>query len=611
MQLKTKSHTIAIVGINRESAAVLSELIDTAGANVIRVLNHECEDIHDLKQYPQIDIVINTTNDAGVYRKLRKLRLPHVDILSGLSARILFSTGSSELLTPTLAEDKSRLLNSLHEIREAIYLSKNKEELLSLVLNVAIRSSSADSGSIMLIDPKKKVLKIEIAEGLDRGIVTSTTQKVGKGIAGTVAKTGVPLLIKGAADKEKYASEFERGDLVSSLCTPLVIGEEVVGVLSINSKRRDRVFSEDDLAYVKKLGDFTADIIKTSKEYERSTSSTFLLSLLNNARDILSLNYPFNERLNLMLLKIANAFHGEICNYYDFYADKGVFMAKASSSFNLNLIKGKRLKLNDYFAKCVLEADDTVSLCVPDDGADNPRKKWYLMQPVKVGGEMVGLLFLHIISEKEEMKEESGIVAKIGDMIAAELSKNLEMESFRVQSIKFSAISEVSFDLASARNLHECANLVISHACIILESESSILRIYNPVTETLDVIDSFSLKTFGHLKELEALDGIISRDVMINKTPTLIKELSKSSYGWPGVDAKSVLCMYLERGGRVIGTLSLYDKKSLDLYMSRSFSQKDKEIFLNFSLQAAKALDKFIVGDVSSTAAAASRSTLA
>jgi putative methionine-R-sulfoxide reductase with GAF domain len=611
MQLKAKTHTIAIVGINRESAAVLSELLETDGANVIRILNHECEDLHDLKQYPQIDIVINTTNDVNVYRKLRKLHLSHLDILSGLSARILFSTGSHALLAPALAEDKSRLLNSLHEIREAIYLSKNKDELLKLVLNVAIRSIGADSGSIMLVDPKKKVLKIEIAEGLDRGIVKSTTQKVGKGIAGTVAKTGVPLLIKGAPDKDRYASDFERSDLVSSICTPLVIGDEIVGVLSINSKRDDRVFSEEDLAYVKKLGDFTADIIKTSKEYERTTSSTFLLSLLNNARDILNLKYPFDERLSLLLLKVANAFHAEICNYYDFYADKGVFMAKASSSFNLNLIKGKKLKLNDYFSKCVLEADDVVCLNVPDQnaGAENSRQKWYLMHPVKVGGEMVGLLFLHMLSEKDDLKEESSIVAKIGDMIATDLSKNIEMESFRVQSIKFSAISEVSFDLAAARNRHECANLVISHACVILEAESSILRIYNGVTETLDVLDSFSLKTFGHLKELEALDGMVSRDVMLNKTPLLIRDLSKSSYGWPGVDAKSVLCMYLERGGRVIGTLSLYDKKSLDLYMSRSFSQKDREIFLNFCLQASKALDRFISSDAPS--AAASRGTIA
>ncbi len=602
MQLvKSKSHTIAIVGINRESAAVLSELLDAEGARVIRILNHEAEDLSDLRHYPQIDIIINTTNDVGVYRSLRKLNLPNVDILSGLSARILFSAGTRDLFQPGLTEDKNRLLNSLHEIREAIYLSKNKEELLKLVLNVAIRSSGADSGSIMLVDPQKKVLKIEIAEGLEPGIVKSTTQKVGgKGIAGTVAKTGIPLLIRGAADSERYAADFERKDLVSSICTPLVIGDEVVGILSINSKTDQRIFSEADLAYVKKLGDFTADIVKTSKEYERSASSTFLLSLLNNARDILNLKYPFDERVNLLLLKLVTAFKAEICNYYDYFSDKGVFLAKASSSFNIGLIKGKKLKLNDYFSKLVLESGETVSLCVPDKKGGG--KKWYLMQPIRESGDMVGLLFLHIVSDADDMKEESSVLKKIGDMIAADLAKNMEVESFRVQSIKFSAISEVSFDLASARNKTELANLINSHACIILEAESSILRLYNPSTQELEVLDSFSLKTFSHLKELEALDGIISRDAMLNRNSLLIKDLSKSSYGWVGMDSRSVLSMYLERNGRIIGSLSLYDKKSLDLYASKNFTQKDKEIFLNFCLQAAKALDRFIAPDTTAAA---------
>jgi GAF domain len=602
MQLvKSKSHTIAIVGINRESAAVLSELLDAEGARVIRILNHETEDLSDLRHYPQIDIIINTTNDVGVYRSLRKLNLPNVDILSGLSARILFSAGTRDLFQPGLTEDKNRLLNSLHEIREAIYLSKNKEELLKLVLNVAIRSSGADSGSIMLVDPQKKVLKIEIAEGLEPGIVKSTTQKVGgKGIAGTVAKTGIPLLIRGAADSERYAAEFERKDLVSSICTPLVIGDEVVGILSINSKTDQRIFSEADLAYVKKLGDFTADIVKTSKEYERSASSTFLLSLLNNARDILNLKYPFDERVNLLLLKLVTAFKAEICNYYDYFSDKGVFLAKASSSFNIGLIKGRKLKLNDYFSKLVLESGETVSLCVPDKKGNG--KKWYLMQPILDGGDMVGLLFLHIVSDADDMKEESSVLKKIGDMIAADLAKNMEVESFRVQSIKFSAISEVSFDLASARNKTELANLINSHACIILEAESSILRLYNPSTQELEVLDSFSLKTYSHLKELEALDGIISRDAMLNRSSLLIKDLSKSSYGWVGMDSRSVLSMYLERNGRIIGSLSLYDKKSLDLYASKNFTQKDKEIFLNFCLQAAKALDRFIAPDTTAAA---------
>jgi hypothetical protein len=173
------------------------------------------------------------------------------------------------------------------------------------------------------------------------------------------------------------------------------------------------------------------------------------------------------------------------------------------------------------------------------------------------------------------------------------------MESIRVQSIKFSAISEVSFDLAAARTINELSNIIISNVCIILEAESSILRLYSQKTGTLDVLDSFSLKSFEFLKNLELLDARISNDSITGKNAVLIKDLGKSPYEAAGLDSQSVLCMYLERNGRILGTLSLYDKKSIDLYTTRSFSNKDKEIFLNFCLQASKALDRFMISDVS------------
>jgi transcriptional regulator with GAF, ATPase, and Fis domain len=380
------------------------------------------------------------------------------------------------------------------------------------------------------------------------------------------------------------------------MCAPLIIGREIVGVLSINSKSSDKVFSESDLRYVQNYADFTVDIIKTSKEYEKITASSFSLSLLNNVRDIVALKYSFDERLNLLLLKMVNAFRAEICNYYEFSAEKKAFMAKASSSFNIKLIKGKKLRLNEYFSKEIITTGTTVLQCLPDN--DGYRKKWYIAQPVKVNDAIAGLIFLHLICAKDDMKEEIAILEKISEMIGNELSNHEEMESIRIQSVKFSAISEVSFDLAAARTINESANIIISNACIILEAESSILRLYNQRMGTLEVFDSFSLQSYAHLKKLEPVDHRISNDVITNKNTILIKELDKSPYATADIDSQSALSMYLERNGRILGTLSLYNKKSLDLFTTRCFSQKDKEIFLNFCLQASKALDRFIINEI-------------
>ena len=215
-----------------------------------------------------------------------------------------------------------------------------------------------------------------------------------------------------------------------------------------------------------------------------------------------------------------------------------------------------------------------------------------------ISGEMHGLLFLHLVSSKDGLKEEIVLLERIAEMVGAELAKSQEMESIRGQSIKFSAISEVSFDLATARTLSDLSNIIISNVCMIMEAESSILRVYNQRSGSLDVLDSFSLKSFEFLKKLEALDNKISNDVVTARNTALIKDLEKSPYATPTIDTQSVLCMYLERNGRILGTLSLYDKKSIDLYTTRSFSPKDKEIFLNFCLQASKALDRFMISDL-------------
>jgi hypothetical protein len=592
MHLTARQHTVAIVGINRECSAVLSSIVDTQSVRIIRILNYETEDLTELKRYPYLDIIVNTSNDIEVLQKLKKLNLEHVDILSGLSARILFSMNKNGLIASNMNEEKSKLLSSLHEIREAIYLSRNRYELLKLVINVAIKSSMADSGSIMLVDEKKRTLRIEIAEGLDKNIVEFTKQKIGKGVAGTVARTGKPILVNGRADR----AEFERRDIISSICAPLFINREIAGVLCINSKDVNRIFSEADLHYVQKLADFSADIIKAAGEYDKFAGMSFSLSILNNARDILALKYPFDERINLLLLKLVNELKAEICNYYEYDMDRKVFIAKASSSFNIKLVKGKRLKLNDLFAKQVMGTEKTVLQCVPDGSGYN--KKWYIAQPVKIDGKVTGLVFMHCISSNDSMKEEASIIEKISDMIGHELVKLEELEAMRVQSVKYSAISEVSFDLASAHTINELSGIILSNASVVMEAESAILRLFNQRTGILEILDSFSLKNVSHLKRLEAFDLAISNEAVTARKPVMLKDLDKIQYGPSGLDSKAALCMFLERNGRLIGSLSIYDKKTIDLYTARNFSYRDKELFLSYCLQVSKALDRFMANEL-------------
>jgi len=591
MSLKSDTHVIAIVGINQETASLFPLLLDTRGVNLVRIINPEREDLEALRQYPDIDVVIDTTNDPCVGQKLRDLQLANADVVGALSARIFFLTGKQEILRGGTPADREAVLASLHEIRQAILLSKNKEELLKLILNVAIRSVGADGGSIMLLDSEKQYLKIEIADGISPEILTSTAQKVGKGVAGKVVRTGKPVLIKGSME-QRAGGEGQRRKLVSSMCCPLVIGSEPVGALSVNSITPSKEFSESDLHFIRQLADFTADIIRTSKDFERSAQSTFMLSLLDSARTILNLSYPFDERLNLLLLRIVNSLAADVCNYYIFSREENSFLLKTSSSFKFELIRGKRLKFNAHLTRQVLESQDTICVNVVDK-ADG-RRKWYIAHPVKIEGELVGLLFVHIVSQRTEMVRETETIRKIGDMLAAEQSNNMQLEASRIKTEKLSAITEASYDLASARTLNELAQVVVSVACLVLEAQSCVLRIKGRARGALDILDSFSMGSSLQYREIQKMDEKVAADAFeSSRMLVLAGKNALAKYDAQGL-VRSALSMCLQSNGRKFGTLSLYDKTSSDLSGPSEFTASDRDIFLNVCLQTSKALERFI-----------------
>ncbi|MDB5050742.1 MAG: ggdef domain/hd domain protein [Fibrobacteres bacterium] len=581
-----ETRQVAIVGLNRETANLLPSLLDADGIQVIKVLNPELEDLSRLTQYPHLSMVIDTTHNASIAARLKKLPLKKVDVISGLGARILFCG-----IRKGHPGEKDGILQSLEEIREALCLTKNKAEIFKVILNTAVKSSGADCGSIMLLDPSKRQLTIESAYGLEESVVVSSIQRVGKGVSGCAVRRCEPILINGAADKQAYSADYQKPELVSSICCPLMFGEEAVGVINIASKNPSRIFDQADVAFLEELARLAAEVIKTSKDYEAPQHTTQSLGLLNSVREILSMKYRFEERMNLLLMKIANALGAKVCTFYEFSPTDRVFVAKASSSVSVNLLRERPMFLDDFFTQRVIKTNTT--FCVNSTGKEPRTKKWYMLQPIRTGTELVGTLFIYLHSEKNHLKEEMALIKKVGDMLARELAKNREMETIKVQSLKYSAISQFSFDIANARSLPDLIKMILSNLRLILEAETCVLRLRNSPAAALEVRDSLSHRNPVWMKDILAVDEAICSDMVPGKGVLKIDKLGDSRYGTENLASESVLAMAIEINGEILGTLTLYDKKALDQTTTRSFSDQDKDVMLNFCMQAGKGLKRF------------------
>ncbi|MDQ3002015.1 MAG: DUF484 family protein [Fibrobacterota bacterium] len=577
---------MAIVGLNRETAALLPSLLDAEGIQVIKVLNPDLEDVSKLTQYPHIDIIIDTTHNTSIAARLRKLPLKKIEVISGLGARILFCSNRKGQ-----PGENNGMLQSLEEIREAICLIKNKAEILKVILNTVIKTSGADCGSLMLLDPSKQTLTIEVAFGLEESVIVSSIQRVGKGVSGSAVRRGEPILINGAVDRDTYSAEYQKPEIISSICCPLMFGDETIGVINIASKNPGRIFTSKDVEFLEDLARLTAEVIKNSRDFESIPHSTYTLGLLSGVREILAMKYRFEERLNLLLMKVANTFGAKACTFYEFNPGDRSFVAKASSSVGLSLLRESPMLLDDFFAQRVIKTPNT--FCVNSTGKTPRSKKWYMLQPIRSGSELAGTLFIHLHSEKNHLKEEMGLLKKIGDMLARELSKNRELESMKIQSLKYSAISQFSFDIINARTLPDLSKMILSNVGLILESETCVLRLRNSPADNLEVCDSLTHQDPVWMKDILAMDQLITADLVLGKGVIKIDRLSESDYTGETLISESVLAVAIEIDGEVLGTLAVYDKKSMEISASRQFSVQDRDILVNFGLQVSKGLKRF------------------
>ena len=103
--------------------------------------------------------------------------------------------------------------------------------------------------SIMLLEENGNYLTIRAAKGLNQGIIETSRMEIGKGVSGSVAQSGEPLLVKDVESEERFTKVRSHGRYTtkSLICVPLKVGDRVIGVLNSNNKSGSGSLNEFDL----------------------------------------------------------------------------------------------------------------------------------------------------------------------------------------------------------------------------------------------------------------------------------------------------------------------------------------------------------------------------
>jgi len=105
------------------------------------------------------------------------------------------------------------------------------------ILEVALDLCAADSGSLMVVDHEGRELRVIVSRGLKMTPAETPRIKLGDRIAGRVAETGTPLLLRSEGGDPQLASLLTRRDEIrTAACVPGQAAGAVEAVLTVNQR---------------------------------------------------------------------------------------------------------------------------------------------------------------------------------------------------------------------------------------------------------------------------------------------------------------------------------------------------------------------------------------
>lgn len=169
--------------------------------------------------------------------------------------------------------ERTQKLATIYQIDKEISSTLELSKVLRIIANRTVDILDSEIISILLIDNKRE-LTIKRAIGLSDKIVKETRLKSGESISGWVAKNREALLIEDIEKDSRFAREnHERYYTRSLISSPLIFEGKVLGIINVNNKMSQEVYTKDDLSFLEGIARQAAIAISNAKSHADLRSS--------------------------------------------------------------------------------------------------------------------------------------------------------------------------------------------------------------------------------------------------------------------------------------------------------------------------------------------------
>lgn len=168
------------------------------------------------------------------------------------------------------AEEHARLA-ALYQVSQALGASLNLDDTLRIAMDSAIRLTRAERGFLMLFEAGR-ALVFRLARDAHGEGLTAEQFEISRTVVQEVARTGTPVVTTDARQDPRFSmhDSVVQFSLRSILAVPLKVRGQIIGVLYVDNKARNALFTQSELELLSAFAGQAAVAIENARLYTQT-----------------------------------------------------------------------------------------------------------------------------------------------------------------------------------------------------------------------------------------------------------------------------------------------------------------------------------------------------
>jgi len=441
-----------------------------------------CDDVQKDSRFRFIDSLPETKSEVVIPLKIEDEVLGVLDVQSN---QLRGFHPNDLLILHALADniasavEGARLYSSLRrradqltlvsEVGKSVTSTLDLSELMRDAANLIHEKFKYPYVSLFTVHPNRRLITYEAGSGKRskqlEGYNISLDDEMG--IMPWVARNGKTVLVNDVSKEERYVpSPLPPKNTKSELCVPLIFNEKVVGLLDIQSDRKN-AFTEDDQIMFEAVADTMAAAIRNADLYRSEQWRRQIADSLREVAGLVSSNVGVEEVLQTILAELDRNLPVDISAIWLLQGD--ALCLSAVHGIDANQLEETCFSNPDsLYSMAEAMMSDLPIIRKPDDpmwpgGITAGYDKNYssIVAPLRVGDRQLGLLTLAHHASGKYGHEARSIAATFANYAAVAIENARLFDAAQEQAYASAALLQVAQAVVSLSDLDEILSSII------------------------------------------------------------------------------------------------------------------------------------------------------